>query len=163
MSGVNADNAYKSMWAIKKSLERVNARTTVCVFDHHTELLYGADESAGTTIRDSGADGGTDPQDSLLYAKRVLAETEKPIRILFMITDGSWNTEQGELAVREMKEAGVITCQALITGSDVVNKEYLEHYRHSFELMTSIKSAKDIIVLGKELVRLSIKRNLTNA
>lgn len=163
MSGANADNAYKSMWAIKKALERVNARTTVCLFDHHTELLYGANENAGTTIRDGGADGGTDPQHSLLYAKRVLAETEKPIRILFMITDGAWNTEEGEQAVREMKEAGVITCQALITGSDNVNKEYLENYRHSFELMTSIKSAKDIIVLGKELVRLSIARNLTNA
>ena len=163
MSGANADNAYKSMWAIKKALERVNARTTVCLFDHHTELLYGANESAGTTIRDGGADGGTDPQHSLLYAKRVLAETEKPIRILFMITDGAWNTEEGELAVKEMKEAGVITCQALITGSDNVNREYLENYRHSFELMTSIKSAKDIIKLGKELVRLSISRNLTNA
>ena len=163
MSGDNANNAYQSMWAIKKALERVNARTTVCVFDHHTELLYGADESAGTTIRDSGADGGTDPQHSLLYAKRVLAETEKPIRILFMITDGAWDTKEGEQAVAEMKKAGVITCQALITGNDNVDKNILERYRHSFELMTSIKSAKDIIVLGKELVRLSIARQLTNA
>jgi hypothetical protein len=164
MSGSNADNAYKSMWAIKKALERVNARTTVCVFDHHTELLYGADETAGTTIRDSGADGGTDPHHSLMYAKRVLAETEKPIRILFMITDGAWDTKEGEQAVIEMKEAGVITCQALITGSDIaMTREQLENYRHSFELMTSIKSAKDLIVLGKELVRLSIARQLTNA
>lgn len=162
MAGDNADNAYKSMWAIKKALERVNARTTVCVFDHSTELLYGADESAGTTIRDAGADGGTQPEEALLYAKRVLAETEKPIRILFMITDGHWNTDEGEKAVIEMKNAGVLTCQALITESNFYfeNRKALENYRHGFELLTAIRSAKDILTLGKELVRLGIKRNL---
>jgi hypothetical protein len=162
MDGKNADSAYKSMWAIKKSLERVEARTTVVTFDSRTNLLYGADEKAGITIRDAGADGGTNPQDSLLYAKRVLAESDKAIKILFMITDGAWNTEEGERAVKEMKQAGVLTCQALITGYEL-NAEQLNNYRHSFELMTSIKSAKDILILGKELVRLSIARNLVNA
>lgn len=162
MSGENADNAYKSMWAIKKALERVNARTTVCVFDSDTELLYGADESAGTTIRDSGADGGTNPKEGILYAKKILAETEKPIRILFMITDGQWDSELGEQSVIEMKNAGVLTCQALITGVDFTEhyRNYLESNRHGFELITSIKSAKDITTLGKELVRMAIKRNL---
>lgn len=162
MSGDNADNAYKSMWAIKKALERVNARTTVCLFDHNTELLYGADEKAGATIRDGGADGGTEPQEALLYAKKILAETEKPIRILFMITDGVWNTNEGDQAVIEMKNAGVLTCQALITESDFYNRNHnaLEQHRHGFELITAIKSTKDILTLGKELVRLGIKRNL---
>ena len=162
MAGKNADNAYKSMWAIKKSLERVEARTTVVTFDSRTNLLYGADEKAGNFIKDSGADGGTNPHDSLLYAKRVLAESDKAIKILFMITDGSWNTEEGEQAIQEMKQAGVLTCQALITGYDI-SAEQLNNYRHGFELMTSIKSAKDILILGKELVRLSIARNLVSA
>jgi len=163
MDGQNADNAYKSMWSIKKALERVEARTTVVTFDSRTNLLYGADEKAGTTIRDSGADGGTNPENAILYAKKVLADSEKPIKILFMITDGSWNTDKGEKAIVEMKNAGVLTCQALITGGYEVNAEQLNHYRHEFELMTSIKSAKDILILGKELVRLAIARNLVNA
>lgn len=162
MSGRNADNAYKSMWAIKKALERVEARTTVVTFDSRTNLLYGADEKAGTTIRDAGADGGTNPHDSLLYAKRVLAESDKAIKVLFMITDGAWNTEEGEKAVVEMKNAGVLTCQALISGY-AHTAEDLDNYRHSFELMTSMQSAKDILTLGKNLVRLAITRNLVNA
>ena len=162
MSGNNADNAYKSMWAIKKALERVEARTTVVTFDYGTHLLYGADEKAGTTIRDSGASGGTNPENAILYAKRVLAESDKAIKIMFMITDGAWNTEEGEKAVGEMKNAGVLTCQALITGYDL-DKDTLNQYRHGFELMTSIKSAKDILILGKELVRLAVGRNLVNA
>ena len=159
MSGRNADNAYKSMWAIKKALERVEARTTVVTFDSRTNLLYGADEKAGTTIRDAGADGGTNPESGLLYAKSVLAKSDKAIKILFLITDGQWNTTEGEKAVTEMKNAGVLTCQALISPYDV-QEETLNHYRHNFELMTSMQSAKDILILGKDLVRLAIKRNL---
>lgn len=162
MDGNNADNAYKSMWAIKKALERVQARTTVMTFDTRTNLLYSADDKAGTTIRDAGADGGTDPEDALLYSKKILADSEKPIKILFMITDGSWSTDDGERAVKDMKNAGVLTCQALISGYEV-SVESLNHYRHEFELMTSMKSAKDILILGKELVRLAITRNLVNA
>lgn len=162
MSGRNADNAYKSMWAIKKALERVEARTTVVTFDSHTNLLYGADEKAGTTIRDAGADGGTNPESGLLYAKRVLANSDKAIKILFMITDGQWNSTDGEKAVNEMRSAGVLTCQALISGYSNTEEE-LNHYRHSFELMTSMQSAKDILILGKDLVRLAIKRNLVSA
>jgi hypothetical protein len=162
MSGRNADNAYKSMWAIKKALERVEARTTVVTFDTYTHLLYGADEKAGTTIRDAGAQYGTNPNDSLLYAKRVLAESDKAIKVLFMITDGAWNTDEGEKAVIEMKNAGVLTCQALISGYSPSESD-LNNYRHGFELMTSMQSAKDILTLGKELVRMAIGRNLVNA
>jgi hypothetical protein len=162
MGGNNADNAYKSMWAIKKALERVEARTTVVTFDYGTHLLYGADDKAGTTIRDSGASGGTNPENAIMYAKRVLAESDKAIKILFMITDGAWDTTEGEKAVIEMKNAGVLTCQALISNYEV-NAETLNTYRHGFELMTSMKSAKDILILGKELVRMAIGRNLVNA
>ena len=153
------------MFLIKKALERVGARTTVCLFDYSATLLYGAEEKTSTnTIRHGGAGGGTNPESALLFAKRILAETQKPIRILFMITDGMWDTTLGEEAVADMKKAGVLTCQALIQDitslSDSSAKNYVEQYRHSFELMVSIKSAKEITKLGKELVRLAIKRNL---
>jgi von Willebrand factor type A domain len=159
MSGRNADEAYKSMWAIKKSLENVQARTTVITFDYHSELLYGANDKAGSTIRDGGASGGTNPESAIMYAKRVLAETEKPIKILFMITDGAWDTKAGEEAVSQMREAGVLTCQAYLSQYEE-RAETIESYRHSFELLTHIKSAKDILVLGRDLVRLAIHRNL---
>jgi hypothetical protein len=159
MDGDNANNAYKSMWAIKKALEKVEARTTVVTFNYQTELLYSADDKAGTTIRDSGASGGTNPEASLLYAQNVLANTDKPIRLLFMITDGGWETEAGESAVRKMKQAGVLTAQALI-GFNGYSKEHLEQYRHEFEILANVPTAKELMVLGRELVRKAISRNL---
>lgn len=159
MGGVNADEAYKSMWAIKKSLESVNARTSVVLFDMRSYLLYGADEKATHTIRDGGASGGTNPEHSLLYAKKVLAESEKKIKLLFMITDGAWDTREGEQAIKEMRNAGVVTCQAYLSQYEV-SAEHLNEYRHGFELLTQIKTAKDILTLGKDLVRIAIARNL---
>ena len=161
MAGNNADNAYKSMWAIKKALEQVEARVTVVTFDYGVELLYSADEKAGTTIRDGGADGGTNPERAIMYAKRVLAESAKPIKVLFMITDGAWQTDKGEKAVDEMRGAGVLTCQAYLSEYDI-NPSSIERYRHSFELLTHIKSASDILTLGRQLVRLAIQRNLVS-
>ena len=159
MSGVNADEAYKSMWAIKSALDKVNARTSVVLFDMRSYLLYSADERATHFIKDGGASGGTNPEHSLLFAKRVLAESQKKIKLLFMITDGAWETDNGEKAVKEMRNAGVLTCQAYLEQCDV-RPESLERYRHGFELLTHIKSAKDILTLGKELVRIGIARNL---
>ena len=78
-----------------------------------------------------------------------------------MITDGAWDTQDGEKAIKEMRNAGVVTCQAYLSQYDV-NAEHLEPYRHGFELLTHIKTAKDILTLGKELVRLSIARNLVS-
>ena len=160
MSGNNADNAYQSMWAMKKALEKVEATTTVVLFDSYTTLLYDKDEKAGTTIRDAGASGGTEPKEAIMYAKRVLAESDKPIKLLIMITDGAWDSEAGEQAVTEMKHAGVLTCQALIHGGRDLTADYLNSIRHSFELVTQLQSAKDIMKLGKEVVRLAIARNL---
>jgi hypothetical protein len=161
MSGSNADNAYQSMWAIKKALEQVNARTTVVLFDHKTKLLYSADEKAGNTIRHAGTGGSTEPEHALLYSQNVLATTEQPIRLLFMITDGLWNTEAGEEAVRQMKRAGVVTCQAIIADQDL-NKKFLNEQRHEFELVTHVRSAKDVLSLGKDLVRIAISRQLVS-
>ena len=159
MGGVNADEAYKSMWAIKKSLESVNARTSVVLFDMRSYLLYGADEKATHTIRDGGASGGTNPEHSLLYAKKVLADSDKKIKLLFMITDGAWDTKEGEQAIRDMRSAGILTCQAYLSQYEV-SAQHLNEYRHGFELLTQIKSAKDILTLGKDLVRIAIARNL---
>ena len=159
MSGINADESYKAMWSIKSALDKVEARTSVVLFDYGTHLLYSADEKSTGMIKDGGSSGGTDPSEAIAFSKKVLAESQKKIKILFMITDGAWQTQDGETAIKEMRNAGVLTCQAYISQYDN-DRNHIEQYRHGFELLTQIKSAKDILTLGKELVRIAIARNL---
>ena len=161
MQGTNAKEAYKSMWAIKRSLDKVNANTTVLTFDNYTKVLYSADEKAEATIRDSGASGGTQPEEAILYAQTVFAQTEKPIRILFMITDGAWGGEKSEQSVRKMREAGVLTCQAIINEREL-SADNLNRNRHEFEMVNHIRTAKDILLLGRNLVKTAISRRLVS-
>lgn len=162
MQGTNAREAYKSMWAIKRSLDKVGANSTVITFDGYTRVLYSKDDKAEAgVIRDAGASGGTNPTQAILTAQNIFATTDKPIRILFMITDGAWDSDKAEESVRKMREAGVITCNAIIEES-LRTAESLERHRHQFELLHQITSAKDILLLGRQLVRLAIARNLVS-
>jgi hypothetical protein len=160
MQGHNAKEAYKSMWAIKRSLDKVQANSTVITFDSYTRVLYSADEKADAgIIRDSGASGGTNPLNAILTAQNIFAKTDKPIRILFMITDGAYDSEQADESISKMREAGVLTCNAIIEERDYPIEAF-ERNRHEFELLQQIKTAKDILTLGRQLIRLAIKRNL---
>jgi hypothetical protein len=160
MQGHNAKEAYKSMWAIKRSLDKVQANSTVITFDSYTRVLYSADEKADAgIIRDSGASGGTNPLNAILTAQNIFAKTDKPIRILFMITDGAYDSEKADESVSKMREAGVLTCNAIIEERDYPIEAF-ERNRHEFELLQQIKTAKDILTLGRQLIRLAIKRNL---
>jgi hypothetical protein len=160
MQGNNAKEAYKSMWAIKRSLDKAGANTTVLTFDSYTRVLYSAEDKADAgVIRDAGASGGTNPTNAILTAQNIFANTDKPIRLLFMITDGAWDSDKAEESVRKMREAGVITCNAIIE-QYARSAESLERHRHQFELLHQIMSAKDILLLGRQLVRLAIARNL---
>ena len=162
MQGNNAKEAYKSMWAIKRSLDKAGANATVITFDSSTRILYSAEDKADAgVIRDAGASGGTNPTNAILTAQNIFATTDKPIRLLFMITDGAWDSDKAEESVRKMREAGVITCNAIIEQYER-NAESLERHRHQFELLHQIKSAKDILLLGRQLVRLAIARNLVS-
>ena len=160
MQGHNAKEAYKSMWAIKRSLDKVQANSTVITFDSSTRVLYSADEKADAgIIRDSGASGGTNPLNAILTAQNIFAKTDKPIRILFMITDGAYDSEKADESITKMREAGVLTCNAIIEERDYPIEAF-ERNRHEFELLQQIKTAKDILTLGRQLIRLAIKRNL---
>ena len=162
MQGNNAKEAYKSMWAIKRSLDKAGANTTVITFDSYTRILYSAEDKADAgVIRDAGASGGTNPTNAILTAQNIFANTDKPIRLLFMITDGAWDSDKAEESVRKMREAGVITCNAIIE-QYARSAESLERHRHQFELLHQIISAKDILLLGRQLVRLAIARNLVS-
>ena len=156
MEGENASNAYQSMWAIKKSLDSINAKTDVLVFDSYSQILYRNDEKiSNNTIRNCGAFGGTNPYTGLRYAKSVFANSDKKIKILFLITDGQFSDESDSLVI-QMRNAGILTAQCHINQSGRLSDEA----RHGFELMSAIKSAKDILTLGKELVRIAINKNL---
>jgi uncharacterized protein YegL len=163
MSGNNEVRAYQSMYAIKKALDRINANTTVITFNTSTNVLYRADEKATNSIRSAGSTGGTDPTEAIQYATKLLAETEKPVRIFFVITDGEWsgNADVQHDAIKKLANAGVLTAFAYIN-------DYNEHVKltpktsHYCEISAVVNNPLQLIGMAKSIVKYAINRRLIN-
>jgi predicted metal-dependent peptidase len=163
MSGNKATNAYKSMYAIKRALDRINANTTVITFNNATKTLYRASDRANNTIRDAGAGGGTEPDQAIAYATKILAETEKPVRIFFAITDGEWSGDQtvNHDAIRKMANAGVLTAFAYIPEKHE-QVSLTQENTHFCEIASIVRNPLDLIGMAKSIVKYAVNRRLVS-
>ena len=163
MGGNKATNAYRAMYAIKRSLDRVNANTTVITFNDRANTLYRATDRATSTIRDAGTGGGTVPTDAIKYATKLLAETEKPVRIFFVITDGEWSGNQNDNheTIKRMARAGVLTAFAYIPENGEAVKLTTEK-SHYCEIASVVNNPFDLVYMAKSIVKFAISRRLVN-
>jgi hypothetical protein len=161
MSGSKASNSYRAMYAIKRAFDRINANCTVITFNDQANTLYRANDKAGATIRDARTGGGTVPDTAIQYATKLLAETDKPIRIFFAITDGDWsgNSDLNHDAIRKLGRAGVLTALAYIPDQ---NESTTTINKHECEIATAIKNPLDLIGMARTLTRYGISRRLIN-
>ena len=161
MNGSKASNSYRAMYAIKRAFDRINANCTVITFNDQANTLYRASDKAGATIRDARTGGGTVPDTAIQYATKLLAETDKPIRIFFAITDGDWsgNSDLNHDAIRKLGRAGVLTALAYIPDH---NESTNSINKHECEIATAIKNPLDLIGMARTLTRYGISRRLIN-
>ena len=161
MNGSKASNSYRAMYAIKRAFDRINANCTVITFNDQANTLYRANDKAGATIRDARTGGGTVPDTAIQYATKLLAETDKPIRIFFAITDGDWsgNSDLNHDAIRKLGRAGVLTALAYIPDH---NESTTSINKHECEIATAIKNPLDLIGMARTLTRYGISRRLIN-
>lgn len=160
MGGAREQRASNAMWGLKRALDKVNANCTVVTFSWSgsERVLYKAEESASSTVKRVQTGGGTDPEGALKYATRVLAESDRAIKVLFSITDGEWSNEEScDELVRNLRRAGVLTALAHISeytsDSEAVNA-------HQSEIVSAVSNASDLFLLGRSLVKVATKRNL---
>jgi hypothetical protein len=163
MSGTKATSAYKAMYAIKRALDKINAECTVITFNDSAHTLYRASEKAGNTIRDAGTGGGTNADQAIKYATKVLAETEKPVRVLFAITDGDWSGDQtlNDEAISRLSRAGVLTALAYIPEYES-SANLAEINSHKCEIKAVVRNPIDLIGMARSITRYAISRRLIN-
>ena len=156
------DNAYQSMWAIKRALDKVNATTTVVAYDTEAYTIYGPDERAGIQMKYSGSGGGTDPSKAIAYANSVLANSERAIKLLISITDGEWGTTpEVDSTVMRLRSAGVLTSLAFISDpKHLQDGATIRINNHGHEVAVNITDARDLFSLARRLVKLGSARNL---
>ena len=164
MNGDKATNSYRAMYAIKRALDKIGANTSVFTWNTNSHTLYRADEKSGQTIRHGGTTGGTNPNDVLQIATKLLAETDKPVRIFFVITDGEWDNSdlnQNHEMIERMARAGVLTALAYIPehGESV---SLTDDSMHRCEVGAVVRNPMDLIGLANQLVHYAVTRRLVN-
>ena len=162
MSGVKASSAYTAMWAIKRALDRIEASTTVITFSDEVHTLYRADETANNTIRDAGTGGGTEADEAIRVATKILAESERSVKIFFAITDGEWSGDQtnNHEAIKSMGRAGVLTSFAYIpyeSETITLNKESA----HYCDIASVVRNPLDLVGMARAIVRNAITRRIS--
>ena len=163
MQGTKATNAYRSMYAIKRALDKIGASTTVITFNSDTRILYRATDKATNIIRDAGAGGGTDADEAIRYSTKILAESEKPVKIFFAITDGEWGGDLNSMhdQIERMARAGVLTALAYIPyGSETI--AFNRDSAHRCEIGAVVHNPLDLINMAKSIVKYAITRRLVN-
>jgi len=164
MTGSKIANANRAMYAIKRALDRIDASTTVLTFCDETHVLYRASEKSNSQIRDAFSGGGTEPDQAIKYATKLLAESDRKIKIFFIITDGEWygNQDANEDAIKRMGQSGVLTAFAYIPEKheEVV---LTAEKAHNCEIGAVVANPLDLITMARAIVKYAISRRLTNA
>ena len=153
---------FESMWAIKRAMDKINASTTVVKFESDVELVYSANERATHVVRSGHAGGGTEVIGALAYAKSVLAESNRAIKICIAITDGYWyDYQKADEVLQQLRRAGVLTALAYID-TGYYKSDTLTIDSHGCEVAVNITDPRDLFSLGRSLVKAGIQRNLLN-
>ena len=168
MAGQNIQRANEALWGLKSALDSVEASCTAVTFSNDARLLYPANERVSSVMRYVPARGGTDPLEALQYANHLLAVSDRKVKLLFVITDGSWGGEDNETRkrseriIKTLRDGGVVTALAYIGSGSESAKELSEH-RHNCEAIAHVANASDLLHVGKSVVNLAIARNIVSA
>ena len=161
MGGDKATNAYRAMYAIKFALDRIGANCSVIVFNSYTTTLYRASDKANNSVRDCGTTGGTNAEYAVKYATKLLAESEKPVKLFFAITDGEWSdTHLCDPEIKKMNRAGVLTAFAYIPEQHEI-VELTHEKAHFCEVGSVIRNPFDLVGMARTIVRNAIARRVT--
>jgi hypothetical protein len=165
-SGHNDKKASIACWTIKRALEHIQAPVTVYAFDDQAEVAYTRNEPAHKTeYKFIYGNGGTDPYPTLLAAEQLLMASRKKNKMLFIVTDGVFDTNKNDELIERINRRGVLTAMTLIMD----DKEYkyyvedhqqlnLEQLRHKAEVFSRISNAKDLLPFAKQVVVSAIKK-----
>ena len=164
-SGQNDRKASVACWTIKRALEHIESPVTVYAFDDQNEVAYTRHEKANRTqYKFIYGNGGTHPYPALLAAEQLLMASRKKNKMLFLITDGEFNSEKNDELIERIANRGVLTIMTLIMNSKSYN-ELIEKYgrtpdefRHKAEIFGRVNSAEDLLPFAKSVVTGAIKK-----
>ena len=166
----------QNAWVIKRGIETINGDVAVYAFDSHSTKLYERSERAKPReFRHIFSRGSTNPLRALVEAERTLSASAKPIKILFILTDGQWdNNDECDSIIKRLNDKGVMTCVVFMTNyreykewldkakeadeAGANMRDYLKSLRHNASIFRAIATPKDVLEVADDLVQSTLTR-----
>jgi hypothetical protein len=162
----------ENAWIIKRGIESIQGEVTMYSFCHESKLLYNKVERAKPrTFRFVQATGNTNPIRGLMEAERTLTQSEKSVKLLFIVTDGQWEmTEECDSIIKKLNDRGIVTCVVFLGDlshykSMMSDSEYTEYatntlksLRHGARIFKSVVEPRDVLKIATELVKTNLSR-----
>jgi hypothetical protein len=149
----------RSAWIIKRGVEKINGRVTLMTFNDASHILSHADERAkADTILEAYSSGGTNPYYALLEAERVFSQSTRATKLLFLLTDGGFSTDNDRV-IERMNSLGVHTNLVYLTSSEqyalhmMKDRANLEERSHKAQDFRAISKPSDLLTVAKDVVR----------
>jgi len=168
----------QNAWIIKRGVETIDGSVSVFAFDHESKKMYDKTEKAlPRKFRFIQSRGNTAPFRTLIEAERVLTASDKPIKILFMLTDGDWaDNEECDKVIKRLNEIGVLTCLVFLSDysswEQIIeasrnplhdNHEYysrkISEWRHGVKVFRAVTKPRDVLDVANDLVTSTLERS----
>ena len=141
----------RSSWVIKRAIEQIDGRVSVVTFNHVSKLLYSGDERATEKYRYTTSCGGTDPHYGLIETERIMLASQRPTKLVVLLTDGQWYGDDSDKIIARMKEQGCLVVVVFLGQvSDYYSPEKLAHGANIFR---AIAEPSALINVAKDIVR----------
>lgn len=158
------NSTLEAMWAIKRGVEQIDGRVTVFRFNDNTRVVYNANEKASPTeYRSLNSSGGTNPYEALLEADRILTNSDRAIKLLFIISDGEWHNAErcNEIISRMNQVEGMLTVAVFLGDLNQWRKHYSEEqiaealvrYQHGADMLHVVAEPNDLIDVAIKVVK----------
>jgi hypothetical protein len=171
-SNQNDRKASIACWTIKRAFEHIGCPVTVYAFDDKNEIAYTKNEKADKTqFKFIYGDGGTNPYESLLLAEKTFLASKASNKMLFIITDGAFNTDKNDDIIKRIAKRGVLTSMVLImrkqeyenameSNKNAVASGYSHRweFRHGAEIFGTIDNASELAPFARSVVVGAIKK-----
>jgi hypothetical protein len=151
------------MWILKRSLDAVEAKTTVVGFHEYTLGLFDRNDRASMAEWPLWSDlgGNTAPAHSMKLARTVLETTTLPNKLFIIITDGGWayyDDEKGGRSYGELIDdiPGTKMYVGVGGAGGGSNSEEQKH----FDVSKTINNPLDIVPLVKRTVEKIIQEKV---
>ena len=168
----NDKKASIACWTIKRALESIDCPVTVYAFDDKNEVAYTKHTKAERTkYKFIFGNGGTDPHTSLLQAEKNFMMSQRANKMMFIITDGVFDSNKNNDVIKRLSKRGVLTTLVLImddstydniqqeNASRAANNQPLRYdLDHGAELFARVKGGKDLLQLAKSVVVGAIRK-----